>query len=221
MSFDPRLKTVFMQHRIIPTVIAKDQYELTSITRNLSNYFDEIHLDIMDGKFVSNKSIWFDDEEFALWPNNYYEAHLMVDKPEEWIYKSLNNLKTIIPNIEQVKDPNKLIYTLKARKQKVGFALNPETQLNVIFPYLKHLDLVLLLAVNPGSYGAKFLPEVVDKIEQLRMIYDGDIEVDGGMNPLTIEICKNKGANVFAVGSYLQRSSNLEETVKELKSAIQ
>ncbi len=202
---------------IIPSIIAKNQKELNDLLKRYNSYFNYFQLDIMDGKFVKNKSFDFD---FKLPKNKSFEAHLMVNAPEVWAEKNYKKVQTIILNFEKVKEPLKIIRFLKSKKKKVGFALNLETSLMYIMPYLKQVDKVLLLSVHPGQYGAKFLPQVIEKIEMLRMDFKGEIEVDGHMNPETIKKCKKAGASSFVVGSFLKESENLEEAIKDLKISL-
>ncbi len=206
-----------MKYKIIPTIIANNQKELDSRINILNKYFKHFQLDIMDRKFVKNKSNWFN---FKLNKDFTYEAHLMVNNPEEWVYKNYKEFKILIVNFERLKDPLKLIKFAKSKKEEIGFALNPETSLMHIMPYLKYLDRVLLLTVHPGQYGAEFHSEVVEKIKMLRMDFKKDIEVDGHINPDTIKLCKKAGANLFAVGSYLQNSKGLNKTVNELNKSL-
>ena len=203
---------------IVPTIISNDTTDLYERCKELGKYSNTLHLDIMDGVFVKNKSIWFD--EFYLTMKNRYEAHLMIDNPEDWVYKTINNLDRIIVNIERVKDVPKLITRIKRTKQEIGFSLNPETSIDKIKPYLNDLDCVLILTVNPGQYGAPFIPECLDKVKALREIYSKDIEVDGSVNPLTIKQCKDAGANIFAVGSYIQNSPDKAAAIKHLESIL-
>lgn len=202
---------------IVPTVISNDMKELYEKCKELGKYSNTLHLDIMDGIFVRNKSIWF--EEFCLPMRKKYEAHLMVDDPEKWVYTYITNLDRMIVNIERVKDIPKLISRIK-RGHEVGFSLNPETSIDKIKPYLSDLDCVLILTVNPGQYGAPFIPECLDKVKALREIYNGDIEVDGSVNPLTIKSCKEAGANIFAVGSYIQNNPDKAAAIKHLESIL-
>lgn len=203
---------------IVPTVISNDEKDLYEKCKELGKYSDTLHLDIMDGVFVKNKSIWF--PEFFLPMRKRYEAHLMIDDPEKWVYAFLTNLDRIIVNIEKVKDAPKLIGRIK-RGHEVGFSLNPETSLDKIKPYLSDLDCVLILTVNPGQYGASFIPKCLDKVKALREIYTKDIEVDGSVNPLTIKSCKEAGANIFAVGSYIQNSPDKAAAIRHLESILE
>ncbi len=206
-----------MKYKIIPTIIANNQKEIDDLLLKYKPYFKHFQIDVMDGKFVKNKSNWFD---FKLPKGNLYEAHLMVDKPEDWIKKNYNKFDTLIANFEKVKNPNELIKFVKSKKKEIGFALNPETSLMHLMPYLKLIDVVLILTVHPGQYGAKFLPEILEKIEMLRMDYKGNIEVDGHQDFINIQKCKKAGANLFAVGSYLKNTNNLKKSAQELKKLL-
>ena len=99
----------------------------------------------------------------------------------------------------------------------MGLALNPETSLDIIKPYLKQLDAVLILTVHPGQYGANFLLETLDKVKELRKHYKGDIEVDGGQVPDIAQISIESGANVIASGSFIQNNQDKKEAIKQLK----
>lgn len=206
-----------MNYKIIPTLIARNQKELEDLIRKYKNYFNYFQVDVMDGKFVKNKSNWFN---FRLNKNFKYEAHLMINGPERWINKNYGKFDVLIANFERLKDPFSVIKFLKNKNKKIGFVINPETSIEKIEPYLHYLDVVLILTVCPGMYGAKFLPQTLRKIKTLRKIYDKDIEVDGSINPKTIKLCKKAGANLFAVGSYLKNSENLRKSLKELKKNL-
>ena len=206
-----------MKYKIIPTLIASNQKELDSLLNKYKNYFKYFQVDVMDGKFVKNKSNWFN---FKLPKNFKYEAHLMVNDPEKWIKKNYKQFDVLIANFEKVKNPMKLIKFVKSKKKKIGFALNPETSIMFIEMYLKYIDRVLILTVHPGKYGATFLPETLDKIEMLRMKYQGNIESDGHTNLKTIKMYKNCGVNLFAVGSYLKNSKDIPKSIKELKNCL-
>ncbi len=206
-----------MKQQIIPTLISNNQKELDFLLDKYYKKFKLFQVDVMDGKFVNNKSNWF---KFKLNKKFKYEAHLMVNNPEEWIKKNYKQFDVLIPNFEKVINPLKLIKFVKSKKKKIGFALNPETSIMHLQPYLKQIDRVLILTVHPGQYGAEFLPETLEKIKMLRMDFKKDIEVDGHINPKNIILCNKAGANLFAVGSYLKDSKDLNKSVRELKGSL-
>jgi ribulose-phosphate 3-epimerase len=174
-----------MKKVIIPAVIAKTQKELDDIFSKINDSARLLQLDIMDGKFVPNNSLDFD---LRLPEKKYlYEAHLMIDDPEKWVDENWERIDTVIAHFESVKNPERIIESVKTKGKKIAFALNPETDADLILSYLDSIDQVLVMTVNPGFYGSKFLPEMSDKIKRLRKLRpDLDIEVDGGIKPDTI-----------------------------------
>ena len=181
---------------------------------------DWFHLDVMDGSFVRNKSLMFD---FKIPKNKKYEAHLMIKNPKPWIKKNYKKVHTIIFHIEPLKkeEISGLINLIKKNKRKVGIAINPRTSVNKINPFIKEIDTVLVMTVNPGKYGSKFIKKSLDKVKLLRKKYGRlNIEVDGSINDKTILMASRSGANKFVVGSYLQNSENVRNSIKELKKLI-
>lgn len=202
--------------KIIPAVIAESQEELSEKVKLVKSYAKLIQLDIMDGIFTQNKSIDFD---FKLPKTNCkFEAHLMVKNPDKWVKDNWQKVDIILIPIESCKNPQQIISFLKRRKKRVGFAINPETPIRKIRDYLDDIDQVLIMTVNPGFYGSKFLPETLEKVRQLRKLKPKmDIEVDGGINPETIKIARASGANLFVSGSYIFNSPNPKEAIENLQ----
>lgn len=194
--------------RIIPSIIASSQEELDERARALRGCF--FHLDVMDGAFVPNRSLLFD---FSFREKS--EAHLMVKKPCEWIEKNAGKVDIIIIHAES-DDAGKAIKMVKAAGKKVGIAFNPGTP--PVKEYTKGIDKIVVMTVHPGAYGARFLPEMLDKIKQLRKMYHGIIiEADGGISPETLKTLRKAGADTFVVGSYLQNDANPAKAKKELE----
>jgi ribulose-phosphate 3-epimerase len=205
--------------KIIPAIIAKTQKEFDERISKVMDFVDLIQLDFMDGKFVPNKSIDFD---FKLQKTKCnFEAHLMMKNPERWIEKNYMKVDTILAHFESCDDPLKIIDLVKSKKKRMGFVLNPETSARKIEKYLDDLDQVLIMTVNPGFYGSPFLPEMIDKISELRgMKTDLDIEVDGGITPETIYKVYNAGANMFVSGSYIVNAANVQMAIEKLKGEL-
>ena len=208
-----------MKKYIVPAVIAKTQDELDEIFIKISNHASLIQLDVMDGKFVPNRSLDFD---FRVPEKNYQlEAHLMIENPMQWVEKNVEKVDTIIAHYEAVNDPKAIIASIKNKGRKAAFALNPETEIGQIEDYLFAIDQVLVMTVHPGFYGSKFLPEMLDKVRKLRDLRpDLNIEVDGGIKPETIGMVDEAGANMFVSGSYLVRSDDVGERIDSLKARI-
>jgi ribulose-phosphate 3-epimerase len=206
-----------MNYKIIPSLISNNQKELDFLLTKYKNKFNYFQMDVMDGEFVYNKSNWY---KFKLPKENKYEAHLMIVNPDSWVKKNYKNFDVIIANFERVKDPLSLIKFVKNKKKQIGFAVNPETSIMHLAPYYNLIDRILILTVHPGKYGASFLPEMLDKIKMLRMEFHKDIEIDGHIDPETIKLCKQAGANLFVVGSYLKEAKNLEKASKKLKKVL-
>ena len=204
-----------MKNQIIPSIIAKNQKELNERFEKVKSLSNVFHLDIMDGKFVKNRSLMFD---FKIPKNKNYIAHLMVENPENWINKNWRKADTIIFHFEATKNPGSVISLIKSKKRKVGIAINPKTQVNKIGAYLKYVNIILIMTVNPGRYGAKFLPNILKKVKQLRKLKKSlDIRVDGGINPGTIRSASRAGADSFIVGSYFQKADEVKKVLRELK----
>lgn len=208
-----------MRKIIIPAVIAKTQEELDSILDKISGHASLLQLDIMDGRFVPNRSLDFD---FDIPEKKYhFEAHLMIENPENWVDKNWKKVDTIIAHFETVKNPAEIIESVKEKGKRAAFALNPETDIEQIKQYLMDIDQVLIMTVHPGFYGSPFLPETMDKIRRLRELNpELDIEVDGGIKPETIEMVNEAGANLFVSGSYLIRSDDIQERIKTLQKKV-
>lgn len=184
---------------------------------------DYIHIDIMDGKFVSNKT-WTTSEvkKFTSYSTLPLEVHLMVNNPSKYIEDyALMNTSIIIFHYEAVKDINEMINKVKLYGLKVGIAINPETNINVLIPYLNMIDEVLIMSVHPGKSGQSFIEESLEKISVLKNIilegnYKTIISVDGGINNETGLLCKNAGVDELVSASYIHK--DIINNIKTLKN---
>ena len=203
-----------MRKQVVPSIIARTQEELDYRLDKI-DFSTVIHLDIMDAKFVNNSSLDFDFNLFKI--DHIFEAHLMIENPEEWIDKNWNKVDSFLVHIESCNDPVKLIGLVRDKGKRIGFVLNPKTGVENIADFLGDIDQVLIMAVNPGFYGSRFLPEVLHKVKQLRALKpDLDIEVDGGISDRTIEEVLNSGANLFVSGSHIMNADDSEKVFNDL-----
>jgi ribulose-phosphate 3-epimerase len=204
-----------MNIHIIPSLIAQDQKQFDKIYSKIK-VSPTIHLDVMDGEYVGNKSLWF---PFQL-PTHDYEAHLMTTKPEMFIGKHNSNIKTFIVHVETTSNVDALIEFVHSMRCRIFLALKPSIPVSAIRRYLKRIDGVLVMTVQPGKYGAPFMRNMIGKIRQLRnMNRNLTIEVDGSVNDKTIKLLKEAGANRFSVGSYIQKSKDVKNAINELLKA--
>ena len=211
---------MYNKKKIIPAIIAKTQDELDDLLSKVSNLVDIIQLDIMDNKFVPNTSLFFD---FKVPKTScLFEAHLMIMDPEKWINENWEKVDTILVHYESCNNHKKIISMVKNKGKKIGFVLNPETSTQCLRNLIDEIDQVLIMTVNPGFYGSPFLPEMLDKIVELRnMKPELNIEVDGGITDKTIDLVDKAGANMFVSGSYIMKAENVNEPINNLKKHIE
>ncbi|RMF55608.1 ribulose-phosphate 3-epimerase [Candidatus Woesearchaeota archaeon] len=203
--------------KIIGAIIAKNQDELDKLISKEKGYVDGIQLDIIDGKFADNESLNFD---FLIKDNVSTEAHLMVEDPVSWIKKNSDKVETVIIHYESNYFGNAL--KLARRKgKKVGLALKISTPVDKIRDYLERVDQVLIMSVELGFYGGRFVPEALEKVKEIKRINpELKVEVDGGINDKTIRMAAEAGADLFVVGSYLANSKNVKDDVKNLRKHL-
>jgi ribulose-phosphate 3-epimerase len=205
---------------IIPAIIGKTQKELDELLNKVEDYSKLVQLDIMDEKFVPSSSLDFDFDVSGT--NLSFEAHLMIIDPMEWIKKNWWKVDTIIVHFETTDIPDDIISFVKNKGKKIGFAINPQTAIDNVKAYLDDIDQLLIMTVNPGFYGSKFLPDTISKISEARKIKPNlDIEVDGGVAPDTIKLINDAGANMFVSGSYILKSNDVKGSIDTLKNLVQ
>ena len=214
--------------QISPSILSADFNQLgREIKRLEEGGADLIHVDVMDGHFVPNLTIGPPVIK-ALKKNCAikFDVHLMISPVHKYIEAYADagaDIITIHP--EATEDLSASISKIKELKKKVGVSLNPETRVNVIKDYLNQIDLVLVMSVNPGFGGQKFMPEVLEKIKELKNIQkdqniDFDIEVDGGINFENSKIAIKAGANILVSGTTIFKSNNgdIKKNIDLLKS---
>ncbi|MBA7532356.1 Ribulose-phosphate 3-epimerase [subsurface metagenome] len=217
-----------MKIKLAPSILDAD---FTCLERELrkieSGGADLIHLDIMDGNFVPNISFGPRIVESIKSKTSLpLEVHLMVEKPENHIKSFINaGGDIIIVHYETSKHLDKLIQTINKADVKSGIALIPATPLNVIEYLINKIDILLIMAVNPGFGGQKFIPEMFTKIEKARKIIDNQkksisLAVDGGINLENISKAVKAGADIIVVGQIIFKSANSEETTKKIKNIL-
>ncbi len=193
--------------------ILSNSIKPVDIVKKLDNTkADYIHIDIMDGKFVENKT-WTVSEikKITSCSKLPLDVHLMVENPSKYIEEfALLNTSYIAFNYEAVKDIDKMINEIKKYGLKVGIAINPETSEEVVFPYLSRIDEVLVMSVHPGKSGQLFIESTLDKIERLkneilRQNVKTIISVDGGINDETGKLCLQKGIDMLVSASYIHK----------------
>ena len=214
--------------QISPSILSADFSQLGNEIKRLEEAgADLIHVDVMDGHFVPNLTIGPPVIK-ALKKNCSikFDVHLMISPVHKYIDAYSNagaDIITIHP--EATNDLSASIKKIKDLGKKVGVSLNPETKVNVIKNYLHEIDLVLIMSVNPGFGGQKFMPEVLSKIVELKNIQnekniDFDIEIDGGINFENSKIAIKAGANILVSGTTIFKSNNgdIKKNIDLLKS---
>lgn len=210
---------------VAPSILSADFTALGSeVIRAVAGGAEYIHLDIMDGNFVPPISFGAGIVQ-SLRPlvKAVFDVHLMVDQPEEQIEAFVEAGADIITfHIETVKHPHRLVDTIKKTGRKCGIALNPGTSLSMIEELLPSVDMVLIMTVDPGYGGQKFIPGMLDKIARLRDIIDGNdfktvIEVDGGINAETAQDAVSTGADILVAGSYIYGAADIEKAIGLLR----
>jgi ribulose-phosphate 3-epimerase len=188
--------------RVIPAILTNDQDALEKMLLQAEKYTDYVQIDIMDGKFVPSKSITWEDMA-AIRTGINWEVHLMVEKPEtQLVFFQKAGAKKAIFHFEACAKPEKVISTARKLKLPLGMAVNPETPVSKILDLTDQLDSILFLSVHPGFYGAKFIPEVLDNIIELRRVKPAlKIGIDGGVKETNIAKIAKSGVNEICVGS--------------------
>jgi ribulose-phosphate 3-epimerase len=203
-----------MEPLIVPAIIAQSQKELESMLGRLRGKVEMVMLDVMDREFVDNTSLDFD---FELPEGFEYEAHLMVVNPLKRISDLAGKVDSIILHVETLDDIRAAIECVKNLELKVILALNSETGVDRVEPYLGEVDGVLVMTVAPGRYGGRFLPETLAKCKKIRKMHSTlSIEVDGGMNPENARAAREAGANIIASGSFIMKSEDIALSLRLL-----
>lgn len=186
---------------------------------------DYLHLDVMDGHFVPN--ITFGAPMVKCLrkkiPNAFFDIHMMVSEPEKWVDEMADagaNQYTF--HIEATQNPTELIKKIKGRGMKVGIGVKPATPIETVLPYVSEVDMVLVMTVEPGFGGQKFMADMMPKVQYIRERYPGmDIEVDGGVSPSTIDTAAQAGANMIVSGNAVMKSPEPKKVIDELRASAE
>ena len=214
--------------QISPSILSADFSQLgNEIKRLEKGGADMIHVDVMDGHFVPNLTIGPPViKALKKHSSILFDVHLMISPVHKYIEAYSDAGADIITIHPEATDNLKLsINKIKELNKKVGVSLNPETKVSAISEYLKQIDLVLIMSVNPGFGGQKFMPEVLSKVKELKKIQEKeklnfDIEIDGGINFDNSKIAIEAGANILVSGTTVFKSNNgdIKKNIELLKS---
>jgi ribulose-phosphate 3-epimerase len=204
--------------RTVPAILTDNPEVLTRLVRQTETFANYAQFDITDGEFVPSRSVSC-AQIARLKPKIKWEAHLMVMHPEDRLeeFKKAGARK-IVFHYEATTEPDKVIRKIKKLSMKAGLAINPETPVTAIKTLVKNLDSVLFLSVYPGFYGAKFIPDVLEKIVAFRKSYPKiEIGIDGGIKENNIAQIARTGVNVIYVGSAIFLQSDPAGSYRLLK----
>lgn len=207
--------------RVVPAILTDDRQALARMLRQAETFTDFVQVDIMDGRFVPSSSIVCNDIT-TVSPKLRWEAHLMVRQPEEQLHCfAMAGAGKIVFHLEATPSPLRIIKLIRHLGVKVGLAVNPETPVSTTLSLANSVDSVLFLTVHPGFYGAKFLPEVLDKVAELRARKPNlEIGVDGGIKEGNVAEVARLGVDYICVGSAIFVQPDPGQSFRRLQSLV-
>ena len=208
--------------KISPSILSADFRRINEEIRQVEKYCDLIHVDIMDGIFVPPVTV---DASFVRSINTKVplDVHLMVHEPSEQYMKDFIDAGaySITIHEEACRDPSQQINFIKSSKRKACISIKPDTPLGKIKKYIDMVDMVLIMTVEPGWAGQKFMEAAMPKVRELRSLRPAlDIEVDGGITPLTARTAFENGANVFVAGTAIFGKKDRAGAIMELMRGL-
>lgn len=214
--------------KIAPSILSADFAKLGEEVKEVElGGADYIHIDIMDGHFVPNITMGpLVVEAVRKITTLPLDVHLMIENPDRYIKDfAAAGADIITIHVEADRHIHRTLQEIRKLGVKSGVVLNPATPLSTITHILEDIDLLLLMTVNPGFGGQKFIKSVLPKIKEARSIIESnqlniEIEVDGGVDVDTIQLCKEAGADVFVAGSAIFGKSNRQSAIAELRSKL-
>ncbi len=211
---------------IAPSILAADFANLAQETNMLNESSAAwIHIDVMDGVFVPNISFGFPVlEAVRKHTSKFLDCHLMIEKPERFIAQfAASGADMITVHAEACPHLHRTIQQIKSEGCMAGVAINPGTPVSVLADVIGDLDLALIMSVNPGFGGQKFIPNAIQKTIQLKALIESTgkeiyLEIDGGVNQTNAAALHQAGANVLVAGSFVFASANPKATIQDLVS---
>jgi ribulose-phosphate 3-epimerase len=207
------------QVRVIPAVLTDNPASLKKMLQQAETFTDYVQVDIMDGRFVPSHSITWKD--VAASPTRLqWEVHLMVEAPAKQLvnYQRAGARKAVF-HFEAATNPGNVINAARELELEVGLAVNPETPVTKILPFMEIVDGVLFLSVHPGFYGAQFIPPVLDKIVELRRSCPTmKLGIDGGIKESNIALIAASGVNEIFVGSAIFLAPDPAQAYQKLQA---
>ena len=213
--------------KIAPSILAADFARLGDEVNRIAAEVDLLHVDVMDGHFVPNITLGFPVmASLRAVTDLYFDCHMMTTNPDVFtgeLREAGGNLLSV--HIEVFPDPEPVARRAREDGLDFGLVVSPDTPFEAVAPYVELCDQVLIMTVRPGFGGQAFITEALDKVKRVRELVDSsglatDIQVDGGITPVTARLARAAGANVFVAGTAIFGQEDPVEAVRALRQAI-